>query len=343
MWAPEPGWQPLSFGQGPSTVGVWVGQCQGQQAVLKRLGVPSRFDPPQLRHPDSPHYWRREADLLLDGALSQSRGIRPAPLLRVDEDKSGISIVSAWVNHRPTSGLFLARQLGTFATSTFADRSDWATNHLQSRLESVAERGGWQTLTRTTAADVAEHLWQFRHRHLDKLAKAPATAAFGDATPHNLLATEAGELVGVDWATVGKAPIGFDAGYLALSVPEDFGSVVSTYWEGWCARHSDSVQGRAVSLSDVAYAASVVAVYTVLTRADWALLRVVEGAGPLAAKFRHPAVAPHLKMLQRLTHKLRRSWRSSCYKLSVANVSQAFMLPCSNPIPNQRWRCSAEP
>ena len=41
------------------------------------------------------------------------------------------------------------------------------------------------------------------------------------------------------------------------------------------------------------------AVYTVLNRAEWALARVAGGEGALAGKYRHPAVAPHLRALQR--------------------------------------------
>ena len=45
--------------------------------------------------------------------------------------------------------------------------------------------------------------------------------------------------------------------------------------------------------------AQVVAVYTALNRAEWALARVAGGPGALAGKYRHPAVAPHLRALQR--------------------------------------------
>ena len=45
--------------------------------------------------------------------------------------------------------------------------------------------------------------------------------------------------------------------------------------------------------------ARVTAVYTVLNRAEWALARAARGEGALAGKFRHPAVAPHLRALQR--------------------------------------------
>jgi hypothetical protein len=40
-------------------------------------------------------------------------------------------------------------------------------------------------------------------------------------------------------------------------------------------------------------------VLTALSRAEWALARVAGGEGALAGKYRHPAVAPHLRALQR--------------------------------------------
>ena len=41
------------------------------------------------------------------------------------------------------------------------------------------------------------------------------------------------------------------------------------------------------------------AIYTALTRLDWALARVAEGDGALAGKFRHPSVAPYIRAMQR--------------------------------------------
>lgn len=42
------------------------------------------------------------------------------------------------------------------------------------------------------------------------------------------------------------------------------------------------------------------AVFTAFNCAEWALARAAAGEGALAAKFRHPAVAPYLRSLQRL-------------------------------------------
>ena len=48
-----------------------------------------------------------------------------------------------------------------------------------------------------------------------------------------------------------------------------------------------------------AQGARVTAVLTALSRAEWALARVAGGEGALAGKYRHPAVAPYLRSLQR--------------------------------------------
>ena len=50
---------------------------------------------------------------------------------------------------------------------------------------------------------------------------------------------------------------------------------------------------------EVTLGARITAVYTVLNRAEWALARVAGGEGALAGKYRHPAVAPYLRSLQR--------------------------------------------
>ena len=54
-----------------------------------------------------------------------------------------------------------------------------------------------------------------------------------------------------------------------------------------------------VSADDARLGAQVTAVYTALSRAEWALARVAGTPGALVAKYRHPSVAPYLRSLQR--------------------------------------------
>ena len=50
--------------------------------------------------------------------------------------------------------------------------------------------------------------------------------------------------------------------------------------------------------------ARVTAVYTALTRLDWALARVADGEGALVGKFRHPSVAPYIRSMQRQVNQI---------------------------------------
>ena len=52
-------------------------------------------------------------------------------------------------------------------------------------------------------------------------------------------------------------------------------------------------------VESIRLAARVTAVYSVITRAEWALAQAARGEGALAGKFRHPAVAPYVRALQR--------------------------------------------
>ena len=112
--------------------------------------------------------------------------------------------------------------------------------------------------------------------------------------PANLPGRSGDDVVAVDWGTVGIGPVGADLGYYLLSAREEFEPLLDAYLLGL----PDGLATR----EQAALGASVTAVYTVLNRAEWALARVAGGEGALAGKYRHPAVAPHLRALQRQFH-----------------------------------------
>jgi len=290
MWQPEPGWHPLPGGTGTSTLGVWRAVLGDQPVVVKRLVPPGPDDPPELADPTHFAYWRRAADAAVSGLVDTSPGLR-APRTVVEEDGEGITLVQDWVEDTANSGLFCAHALGRFA-ATDLDEVPWlARGQLRSRLGRVDRRGGWPTLARTTVADVADHLWRHRERWLTELDALPRVAQHGDPTPPNLPGRELDEVVAVDWATLGLGPVGADLGYFLLSAREAFEPLLDAYLMGLPEGIADREQA--------ALAARVTAVYTALTRAEWALARVAVGEGALAAKYRHPAVAPYLRSLQR--------------------------------------------
>jgi hypothetical protein len=291
VWEPGPGWRRLSGGSAPSTLGAWLVEEDGRRSVVKRLVAPGPEDPPELKDPADPGWWRREADVALAGAVRRTPGLRGPQPLRVDEDDAGVTLRQAWVPDARPGGLVVARALGAFAGADLPDAGWLARDQLRRRLDRVALRGGWTALARTTVADVADHLWRRRGQHLDSLDALPQVAQHGDPVPANLPGREDEAVLALDWSTLGLGPVGADLGYWALSAREELDLLLDAYAAG--------LPTGSASREEARHGARVVAVYTVLTRADWALSRVVAGEGALAGKYRHPAVAPHLRALQR--------------------------------------------
>ncbi|MFC5729866.1 MULTISPECIES: phosphotransferase [Nocardioides] len=290
MWQPEPDWVALPGGSGTSTVGVWRTALGGRAVVVKRLGAPQPGDPAALTEPGHSGYWRREADVLLTGLATATPGLRSVAG-SVEEDAEGITIIRDWVEDAASSGLFLALSIGRFAGAQLGRPRFLAQHLMRDRLDRLARRGGWPTLARTTVADVADHLWVRREVMLDLLDGLPQVPQHGDPTALNLPGRDGDDAVAIDWGTLGHGPVGGDLGYLSLSSREEFEPLFDAYLLGLPEEVADR--------DAVLLGAQVVAVYTALSRAEWALARVTGGEGALAGKYRHPSVAPHLRALQR--------------------------------------------
>ena len=89
------------------------------------------------------------------------------------------------------------------------------------------------------------------------------------------------------------------------------------------------------------------AAYTALSRAEWALARVAGGEGALAGKYRHPAVAPYLRALQRQFGQIEASLvscRLPAYSTGwPLKVLHAASVPFWKPTVNQCTRAADEP
>lgn len=293
MWQPDPSWVPLRAGGGPATVGLWRTRLGDQDVVVKRLRRPYADEAAALGTPDHAGYWRREVEVALAADVVDGPGLVPAAVVRADEDDEGATVMTVEVVAEPPPALFVAAALGRFAGSTYRDVG-WASRRtLTDRLAMAEERGGWPTLRRTTLADTADHLWERRGHWIAERAAGPVGRLHGDAVPANFVASRGEDVIAVDWQGFGIGPIGTDLGYYSLSAREDFDVLLDAYCGGLAAVGSDA-DPAAVRLS-----ATVMAVYTVFSRAEWALARVAPGEGALAGKYGHPAVAPHLRALQR--------------------------------------------
>ena len=290
MWQPEPGWQRLPGGSSPSAYGVWLAREGDADVVVKRLFAPVDGDLPELSDWRSSAWWEREPQVALHGLVADTSGLRGPAALRVEEDNEGITMVQERVPESGNPGLFVARALGRFARTPPPDVPWLARHQLRERLARVERRGGWQTLERTTLADVADHLWQHRTKHLDTLDELPQVLQHGDPTPANLPGRHSDDVVAIDWSALGTGAVGHDLGLWALAMREDFEPLLAAYLEGL----GDPGQAHAAATG-----ARISVVYTALSRLDWALCRVADGEGALAGKYTHPSVAPYVMSMQR--------------------------------------------
>jgi hypothetical protein len=287
MWQPEAHWQRLQSGMGASTLGVW----RDGDLIIKRLTAPTPDDLPELEMPRNAAYWRRAADVAAAHVVDSTPGLRGPAVVRMEEDAEGITFAYAAVDPAHLTGPFVARALGRFAGAEMADHAWLARNQLADRLATTERRGGWTTLARTTVADLADRLWSRRGHFLTAVAELPQVPQHGDPVPANLLGRQGDDVLAIDWSNLGWGPVGADLGYWSLSAREDFDVLLHAYVDG--------LPPGTASIEQARLGAQVTAVYTALSRADWALARAAEGDGALAAKYRHPSVAPYLMALQR--------------------------------------------
>lgn len=284
MWQPEAHWERLPSGMGASTLGVW----RDGDLIVKRLAAPVDDEPAR---PDSVGWWRRQADVAAAGVVAATPGLRGPAAVRMEEDADGITFWYAAVTPQPLPGPFVAQALGRFGGASLGDHAWLCREQLGQRIRAIERRGGWTTLARTTVADLADRLWERRGHFLAALAELPQVAQHGDPVPANLLGRDGDTVLAIDWSNLGIAAVGADLGYWALSAREEFDVLLQAYVDG--------LPPGVATIEQARLGAQVTAVYTALSRADWALARAAEGSGALAAKYRHPSVAPYLKALQR--------------------------------------------
>jgi hypothetical protein len=281
-------------GTGPSTVGVWRTELGGTPLAVKRLARPQPGDPPELSDPTHFAYWRREADVAESGVTRTTPGLR-GPVTAVEEDAGGITLTSDWVEDAGTNGLFVAHALGLFAAADLGDRPWVARELLRRRIARIERRGGWPTLARTGAADLADSLWSRREHFLQQYDGLPPVAHHGDVASSNLRGREDDLVVAIDWQALGVGPVGTDLGLHMASAREAPEPLLDAYLLGLADGEAEAV----ATADQVRLGARIVAAYTAVSRAEWALSRVAGGEGALAGKFRHPSVAPYIRAMQR--------------------------------------------
>ena len=248
MWQPEPGWQRLPGGTGPSTVGVWRAVLGERPVAVKRLAAPAEHDPAGADRPPALRLLaagRRRGHVRHRGR--RRRGLR-SPLDASGSRRTSTASPSSTTGSRtpPTAGLFAAPRHGPVRRRRPRRTPPWlARDQLRDRLARVERRGGWQTLARTTVADVADHLWRRRERSWTRSTRSPRCPSTATRCRANLPGREADEVVAIDWGTLGHGPVGADLGYYALSAREEFEPLLDAYLDRAPRRPGHPRRGRA--------------------------------------------------------------------------------------------------
>ena len=292
MWQPEPGWLLVPGGTGTSTVGVWRtvrdDRPGRRQAALGALRArPSRAERPAplrllaARGRRGPVRCGDHDPRPAGAARRRRRGGR-----RGDHARAGLGR-----GRRQQRPVRRARDGPLRRRRARRPAAGWPRGQLRDRMDRVARRGGWTTLARTTVADVADHLWGRRRSCSTPSTPCPrcrSTATRCPRTSRDVRPTTSSRSTGGPSAADPSAPTSATTCCRRARTS----SRCSTPTCSACPTGSPSRE-------EVALGARVTAVYTVLTRADWALARVAGGEGALASKYRHPSVAPYLRALQR--------------------------------------------
>ena len=264
-WEPEPGWLSVPGGTGPSTVGVWRTERGGQPLVVKRLGRPTPHDPPELSEPGHIGYWRREADVIVTGLPTPPRDYGA---LRRRPRRTRTASRSCATGSRTRLERTVSRALhGPVRRRRVRDPASSPANLMRDRMERVDRNGGWPTLDRTAVADVADHLWRHRASMLDLLDGCPRCRSTA-TQQHEPAGTGDDDAIAIDW---GRSVSDRSAATSACSLSSREGS-------SRCSTPTCSVSTPTPRPPDqVVLGAQIVAVYTALSRAEWALARVAAG------------------------------------------------------------------
>lgn len=211
------------------------------------------------RRTDHWAFWRRELIAYSVGALPTGGGFR-APRFYGESD--GAAYIEYVGEERPTPAAAAAALGRWHDEDDLADHASdypWLARHQLAQRLAVSELD-W------SAADFDHRLpdiWARRWNYLNLLDGCPWSIAHGDFSTGNLRLHD-GEVVALDWATLGISPVGLDIAHLALSTLD--GSLVETYLEGLRSRYDIAAVRLAYDIAVCLVGAS---------RAHWMVSRAI--------------------------------------------------------------------
>ena len=138
----------------------------------------------------------------------------------------------------------------------------------------------------------------------------------GDPTAANLPGRDGDVALGIDWGSLGFGPVGVDLGLHAVSAREGFEPLLDAYLLGLPRGLADP--------DDVLLGARVAAVFTALSRAEWALARAAPGRARWRPSTATPPSPPTCAPCNGCSRRSRRWWAES-------------LLPQDSPPGRRNW------
>ena len=299
MWEPEPGWYALPGGPAPrpsASGGRRSATGRSSSSDSARPAATSRASCPTRAHCA---YWRREADVCRPASPQRTAGLcsaagRGRGGRRRHHDHPRVGGGRRRQRSVRGDGARPVRRARPAATEVPGARpaARPARSHRAQRRR-VADAGAHHRGRRgrppvvTARRRSSTCSTRCRRCLSTAIRRTPTCLDAGGTTPWR--STGPPSASGRSAATSGTT---------LLAAREDFEPLLDAYLLG--------LPAGVATRDDVVLGARVTAVYTALGRAEWALARVAGGEGALAGKYRHPAVAPHLRALQRPSPRSRR-------------------------------------
>ncbi|GAB3411952.1 aminoglycoside phosphotransferase family protein [Flindersiella endophytica] len=207
--------------------------------LIRKEFHPLRGGPHQHGAEDPAHwaYWKRELLAYESGLLPAGPGLR-APRCHAIVDDTVYLEDAGPASPDPEEA---AGQLAAWHTSSTLPVVPWLSGHQLAQRVEVSNLD-WSAVD---ADSRAEQLWSSRATLLDRLAGMPHVLSHGDFHLGNLRLDQTGGIVALDWGTLGRAPLGSDLAYLALSAQQDLLTAYLSGLDGRFDRHAADLGYRA--------------------------------------------------------------------------------------------------
>lgn len=167
-------------------------------------------------------HWGRELTAYRSGILPTAADLRAPRLFGVVDETLYLEYVGDQQPTAAQAAVGLGRWHHADHTADHAEDYPWFARHQLAQRLAVSDLD-WSTVDLDARL---REIWQRRSAYLSDLKALPWSITHGDFSTGNLR-LHGGDLIALDWATLGVSPVGFDIAHLALAALDN--SLVEDY------------------------------------------------------------------------------------------------------------------